>query len=127
MSVLDAPMRAVAKRLGRTFGKQGTIESVSTGGYNPSTGKASSGTSDEVTAYGVVEEYDASEIDGTTIRRGDVKWTIPAKGIARPRPNDLVTFDDEDAEGEVNRYTVVMVRSTYSGDEQALHELQLRR
>ena len=128
MSILDAPLRAVAKNLTRKFGTRGTVDYVTTGGYNPVTGLASAGAPEPVPVYGSVERYAASEIDGTTVRRGDVKWTVPAKDIDRPRVNDLATLDgDVNADGEANRYTIVSVQSIYSGEEHALHVLQLRR
>lgn len=126
MSVLDGPLRAVAKNLARTFGREGTIEYVSTGGYNTTTGTAGQSTTSE-TVQGAVENYSSREIDGTTVLRGDLKWTIAAKDIDEPRPNDLVDFGEETPDGKRIRWTVVDPHPVYSGEQVALYEVQLRR
>lgn len=119
-SPLDAPLRAVAKTLMRQFGAEGLIEYVQTGGYDTTTGLASSSAPLTATVNGIIESFGNAEIDGTLVKRGDLKWTIAAKDVDRPRINDLVTID-------AVRYTVQSVRSEWSGEEQALHVLQLRR
>jgi hypothetical protein len=118
-TALDGPLRSVAKALTAKFGKPGTIEYLSTGDYSPTTGKASQSTS-VATVSGVVEDYSAREIDGTLVLRGDVKWTIPAKDVTRPAPNDMVTLDSV-------RYTVIIARSYHSGEQEALYQVQLRK
>jgi hypothetical protein len=118
-TALDGPLRNVAKALLGQFGKPGLVEYLSTGTYNPTTGEASQSTS-RATVSGVVEDYSAKEIDGTTVLRGDLKWTIPAKDVTRPAPNDMVTLDDV-------RYTVITSRSHYSGEQEALYQVQLRK
>jgi hypothetical protein len=119
-SPLDGPLRAVAKTLTAKFGAEGLIEYVATGAYDTTTGKASSTASTSVTVRGIVENYGNREIDGTLVLRGDLKWTIAAKDIDRPQVNDLVTID-------AVRYTVMGAKSEWSGEQQALHVLQLRR
>lgn len=119
MTVLDGPMRAVAKNLLGTVGTVGTIEYISTGAYNPSTGEAPSGADSSTQARGTAEDYRDSEINGTTVKRGDVKWTVHAKGIDRPKVNDLATLAGV-------RYTIMDVGRVMSGDEAALYVLQLR-
>lgn len=120
MTLLDGPLRAVTDSLLGQFGALGTIGYVTTGEYNPSTGKASQDEGVTASTRGIVEQYRKAEIDGTVVLRGDFKWSVPALGITKPSPNDTVTLDSV-------RYTVVNVESVYSGDEAALHVLQLRR
>lgn len=120
MSVLDAPLRGLAKNLIGKFGAEGLIEYTVTGSYNTTTGKASQSAPTSATASGTIEDFSRSEIDGTTVLRGDFKWTIAAKDVTRPSPNDMVTLDSV-------RHTVISASSIYSGEQAALHVLQLRR
>ena len=126
MTRLDGAVRRAAQKAIKRVGKEGTIEYVATGGYNPSTGKAST-SSTETTVRGVVENYSSREIDGTSVLRGDRKWTIAAKDIVRPSPNDVVDLGETTAEGNSVRETVISVQPQMSGDEAAMYVLQLRR
>lgn len=126
MGALDRPMRTVAKTLSDKLGKQGTIEYVATGGYSPSTGKAAQSTTKAITA-GALSSYREHEIDGTTVKRGDLKWKVPAKDLPRPHANDVVDFGETTPSGIRIRYTILAVDAVHSGDQPALYTLQLRR
>jgi len=76
--------------LGRK-GQPITITTVTTGAYSPSTGGVSS-TETVQTGVGVPIAYKASEIDGTNIRRGDVKVIVAGSGITEPKVNGQVSF-----------------------------------
>ena len=137
MSVLDAPFRTLASTLTKTFGKTGTIEYVSTGAYSPTTGRAGQ-TKTMASVRGVVENFQRHEtaVESTSragdtrsgnVLRGDLKWTIRAKGVDRPSPNDTVTFADTlDSHGNVKRFAVIRAKSILSGDLVAAYEVQLR-
>ena len=127
MGVLDQPMRKVAKSVVRKFGKQGTIEYVATGGYNPSTGVASQSSAKTAVVRGALTEYAEREIDGTVVKRGDLKWSVHALDVDEPNVNDVVDFGEETTDGNRIRYTIIGVKRVHSGDESALHILQLRR
>mgnify|MGYP000848964766 FL=1 len=76
--------------LGRK-GQPITITTVTTGAYSPSTGGVSS-TETVQTGVGVPVGYKASEIDGTNIKRGDVKVIVAASGLTEPKVNGQVSF-----------------------------------
>lgn len=76
--------------LGRK-GQPITITTVTTGAYNPTTGGVSS-TETVQTGVCVPVGYKASEIDGTNIKRGDVKVIVAASGLTEPKVNGLVSF-----------------------------------
>lgn len=124
---LASTVKSAMGALGSDFVREGTIERVATGGYNPSTGKAGSQIIDTSIVRGPVENYSSREIDGTTVLRGDLKWTVPADGIDEVRTNDLVDFGEETPSGGRIRYTVIDPYPIYAGERVAVYQLQLRR
>ncbi len=90
MSEYDSFVTLALDLLGRK-GQQITITAVTTGAYSPSTGGVSS-TETVQTGVGVPIAYKASEIDGTNIRRGDVKVIVAGSGITEPKVNGQVSF-----------------------------------
>lgn len=90
MSEYDSSITMALDLLGRK-GQPITITTVATGAYNPSTGGVSSIETVQ-TGVGVPVGYKASEIDGTNIKRGDVKVTVAGYGITEPKVNGLVSF-----------------------------------
>lgn len=117
---LDGPFRGLAFTLSNALGKLGRIEYVITSGYNTTAGAATQSVNTTKQVRGVLASYAASEIDGTYVRRGDLRWEVPAKPIDEPRPNDTALIDG-------TRYTILAVDSVFSGDLVALYRLQLRR
>jgi len=118
MGVLDGPLRAVSKTVIDTFGTAGTLTHRTEGAYNVTTG-TSTPTTSTTAVNGTLSDYSANE-RGDGIRATDLKFTIPAASVTTaPDPDDTVTID-----GTV--YQVVDVRPTYSGDQVAIYELQLR-
>lgn len=70
---------------------------------------------------GPVAEYSNSEIDGTTIVKGDVRASIPSYGTPeKPPQGATVTFNSE-------TWSIKHVDSIMSGEEVCLYILQLRR
>ena len=90
MSEYDSFVALALDLLGRK-GQPITITTVTTGAYNPSTGGVSS-TETVQTWVGVPVGYKASEIDGTNIKRGDVKVIVAASGLVEPKVNGQVSF-----------------------------------
>lgn len=90
MSEYDSFVALALDLLGRK-GQQITITTVTTGAYNPATGGVSN-TETVQTGVGVPVGYKASEIDGTNIRRGDVKVIVAGSGITEPKVNGQVSF-----------------------------------
>lgn len=118
MAVLDAGMRGLAKTLATTFGTDVTITYVTAGTFNPTTQTATpSTTTDSVPA--VISSFDLLEVSGL-VEAGDVKVDIPAQGITEPKVDDRVTIGSD-------VFQVISVRTSYSGEQAALYELQVRR
>lgn len=70
----------------RRLGEQVTLTYSSGDTFNDDTGQKTPGSDVDVSAYGAPSNYNASEIDGTAIRNGDIKLTaenvspVPAVG-----------------------------------------------
>lgn len=90
MSEYDSSIALALDLLGRK-GQQITITTVTPVAYNPATGGIAS-TETVQTGVGVPVGYKASEIDGTNIRRGDVKVIVAGSGITEPKVNGQVSF-----------------------------------
>lgn len=111
---------ATAVRLIAKFGKACTLAHTSAPTYNPETGQATGGT---VTQNGTCIElgYDAKDIDGTTILRGDKKFLLSTSGItAALQLEGKFTTDGV-------TYTIKGVNSTNPGGLTLLHEIQARK
>ena len=90
MSEYDSAIAMALDLLGRK-GQQITITTVTAGAYSTSTGGVSS-TETVQTGVGVPVGYKASEIDGTNIKRGDVKVIVAASGLTEPKVNGQASF-----------------------------------
>lgn len=90
MSEYDSSIAMALDLLGRK-GQPITITAITTGTYSTVTGGVTSA-EDVQTGVGVLVGYKASEIDGTNIKRGDVKVIVAASGLTEPKVNGLVSF-----------------------------------
>ena len=117
VSVLDPPMRGLAKNLARTFGKTATLTYVTKGAYNTTTGVAATTTSTASVRI-VIEGY-ANKEEGL-VEAGDIMLLIPAKGITEPKQDDKITIGSD-------VYHFVRVDSIWSGSQQALYRVWGRR
>lgn len=117
-TVLDRAMRPLASNLLGVFGKNVTITYHTPGSYSAVTGTSTSTTS-TATVRAMVERYDIREF-GEFVRAGDLKVTTYARGVTTPDVNDRVTID-------LVSYRVISVESLYSGEQPALHIMQVRR
>ena len=131
MGLLDGPLRSVAANLVGKFGKPVTVKYVATGTYDPATGSTTGGS--YISANVRVVVGDAAQLArggfGETgeVRMDDLALTVAAQtfeaafgAAAVPATDDEITID-----GSV--YMVVQVKPTWSGEQVALYELQVRR
>lgn len=124
MALLDGPLRGVAQTLAGKFGISGTLTREG-GSYSASSGSVSSSTATH-TVTGVIEQPREDEFgqqigDGGTIRHGDLKYTIEAKGLSvDPDPEtDTVEVDGV-------TYALIGAKPIYSGEQVALWTLVIR-
>ncbi len=88
-----ASLAAVATRLLTDRGQQVTFTRAVDGAFDPATGITTPGTPTTITGYGASFDYNRSEIDGTLIKRGDIRFIFEAAG--RPKEGDTVVIDSE--------------------------------
>lgn len=121
MTELDADIGPLALELIDEFGKPISYARVTKLGYNPATGTAG-GYEDFFPVKAIVEEYNGQSFVVGLVERGDKKLTVAAQAFTDglPTANDRVELDNE-------FYSVVGVKTTYSGELPALFELQVRK
>lgn len=123
MTALDKKFRKLATNLIDKYGKSVTLTSVTNGAYNPATGTSAKTTATS-TVKAIVEDYSlhSSGVRFQTglIKAGDKKVTIAALGIiTKPKPSDTITIDTV-------AWNIVRVVETWSGEQIAVYECQLR-
>lgn len=118
MSAFSDQMSELALGLLTEFGEAVSFTNTTEGAYNPSTGSTASGSDVVFAGFGSPQDYDASEIDGTTIQQGDVRLYVNATSQA-PETGDAVTLDSR-------VYRVLQVRRYALNSENVLYELQIR-
>lgn len=115
---LATSLRKTAGKLMARFGGVVTIQRVSTGVYNPTTGTISETTSD-ITARGVVEDVNLSEVNDL-IQATDKRLTIAAVDVATaPTTADRIII------GGV-AHQIIRVTTTEQDNQAIIHELILR-
>jgi len=116
---LDKRMRALGQRLVGTYGKSVTLRRT-TSSFDPSTGQTTESTTDYATS-GVLENYADSRTDGTLIQTGDLQVTVPALNLSvtPDQETDSLMIDSE-------AWTIVNLSRIYSGEQQALYQMQVR-
>lgn len=121
MTILDAPMGALAQTLVGTFGRPATIQRKGASLYDTSTGRALNDESD-VECSVVFENFAAGLIDGTIVQQGDVKGIVSGLEVGyKPNPaRDTLTEG-----GRV--WKIVGVTGYSSGASEAAYSLHLRR
>ena len=118
MTLLDGPIRKVAKTVIDRFGTDVTLRAIGRSTYNVTNG-ASTQTPTDSPLKGILSEYNAYEI-GDTIKAGDRKLEIAASALSSaPTTGDQVLVGN-------GLYRIVRIRIHMSGDQAALYELQLR-
>jgi hypothetical protein len=115
---LATSLRKTAAKLMARFGGVATIQRVSTGVYNPTTGTISETTAD-TTVRGVVEDVNLGEVNDL-IQATDKRLTIAAADVAvPPTAADRVIIS-----GVVHQ--VIRVTTTEQDNQAIIHELILR-
>lgn len=100
------------------FGQSVTLTNKSVGDYEVATG-ASTVTSTEQAAIGVVFDYGTKNIDGVLIKAGDKQLYIASVGISAPKVNDTITIG-----GVI--YTITLVKSINPAGTPVLYECNIR-
>jgi hypothetical protein len=126
---LDNPMRSLAQTLTNTFSKiPKTFTRTVTGAYDPKTGSDAT----TVTSKGLITTppapYLRNEINGKSIRIGDLKIVVADKDIDEsgfdPIPTDEARVT---VEVDAVTYKVVNYRPFVSGDLRAATQFQIRK
>ena len=114
---LAKSLRSVASKLTGKFGGDVTIQFVSLGSYNPTTGTATETITSE-TIKGVLEDVNASEVNDL-VRGDDKKLTVAAKDTTTPGLDDKVLIG-----GVVHQ--IVRVETIEQDNEAIVYEIYLR-
>lgn len=118
MSFIDNIARSQASKAIASYGKIATLNKIAVGTYDTVTGT----TANTTTAYSVkilIDSYAQNLIDGTIVKQGDMKITMPALNNQTPVPGDDLVFDG------VTR-NIVAVENVYSGEQIASFTIQAR-
>ena len=83
-------MKALLAKLGEPV----TFTRTTADTFDPDTGAYTPGATTTFTGFATAEQYNSSEIDGTTVMRGDLKITV-SKTDQRPVVGDTVLFDSQ--------------------------------
>lgn len=120
-TALDLRIGATAKRLIDRYGKPMLLKKPSVGDYDTATGTVTVH-STAYTVRGVIRDPSVFELDTSSVERGDRFVMLAATGLiaAAPQPGDILTIANDD-------WRAVRVNSTFSGEDVAVYELQVRR
>ena len=120
MTQLDDRARLAALNLLAKYGKSLTLcQTVKT--YDPAIGSIVAEETAEYTISGLIRAYTLAQRLNTAIQAGDLRVLFAAQGLATtPVPDDRITIDGSD-------WVVVSVTPTYSGEQVALWEAQVRK
>lgn len=104
-------------------GVTGAVTVLTPGTYDPATDTQLAGSSTDVSVSASPPlKYKKSEIDGTSILRGDSFVIIPASDLVVDFFNNMSKYG---ANGET--FTIIMKEEIWSGDEISAYKLQLRK
>lgn len=117
---LDIKARATADKLIGKFGKQVVITHIIEGDYDPATGEMSAGSTTTQTVAALIKDFNGIELLNESVQSGDRKISIAALNADYPQIGDTVTIDSL-------VYSVLAVKSIWSGEKAAIYELQVRK
>jgi hypothetical protein len=100
-------------------GRNISIRTVSSGGYDEDTDTYSEETTSDETVKAVITGYKAMEVDGDLIQRDDKKILIAASAIT-----SAPTTEKQIVDGSV--YAIVSVKEIKPADTAVLYEIQAR-
>jgi len=118
MTTFYSDLAAVATRLLTDKGQQVTFSRETSTGFDPETGINTTNTS-TFTGYGASFNYNSSEIDGTIVVKGDIRFVVEAMTTA-PDSGDTVTVDSL-------IYRVMDVKKVSPAGTVVLYECRLRK
>ena len=111
-------LASVASQLLTSFGDDAVFSRTSGATFSAATGSYSGGTSTTFSSKAVRFDYDAREIDGEQVQRGDVRLVVEAANGA-PLINDNCAFDSVS-------YRVMSIKTLSPAGTDLYYELQLR-
>ena len=118
-STFYSDLAATALRLLTDKGQQVTFSRETATAFNPVVGSSGAPVISTFTAYGAAFDYNKSEIDGTLVKRGDIRFLMNASATA-PALGDTVIIDSI-------TYRVMNVKPTSPGGTVVIYEVQLRK
>tara|TARA_Y100000310_G_C20568506_1_gene756791 strand:- start:229 stop:600 length:372 start_codon:yes stop_codon:yes gene_type:complete len=121
-TALDTLLIPKIKSLVDDYGKDVTFTIHGISSYDPNDGSVvDSGSIDYVVKATPPMNYSSDMIDGDAILLNDCSISIPAQNLLfTPKTGLVVTFDNE-------AWTVVGIRTEYTGESIGLYTMQLRR
>lgn len=122
VQVIDyAELKLEVDALVEEFGAVAYLRRASTATYNTTTGAVADSVAADETVKAVVANYDESKIDGTIIRRGDMRALVSCVGLsAPPSVNDVLVWGTE-------LFTVVNLNIVSPARTDVLYDLQVRK
>lgn len=131
MTVLDGPLRGVAKTLLGQLGKTVTYRRIVAGDYDPQTSDTWPETKTTATIAVQVEDTNRLEKLGFEltgeIRTGDFGLVLAAQAFEEAFGAGLRPEGGDEVDFESKTYRVLQVKPLYSGDQVATYTLQVRR
>ena len=119
MTSLDVKFRKLATDKIAQFGKAVTHTVTTAGAYDPATGSLTPSTT-TATLKAIISDYKPQAFGVGLVLAGDKKLSIAAADITAPKPGDTITLD-----GVV--WTVMNVQETWSGEQVAMLDIQVRK
>lgn len=120
MSFDYTSLQNTADRLISKFGRSVTLRRVTAGTYDPSNLSVSGDSNADTTVTVAIMNYEEREIDGSVIKRQDMRGYLAAKNTALPSVSDIII------DGSV-QYQIVNIRELKPATTSLLYELQLRK
>lgn len=111
-------MAAVANRLLTDKGQLVVFTRITTNFFNPTTG-INETIASTFSGYGAAFDYNQAKIDGTMIKRGDIRLLLEAV-TTEPKQDDKATIDGDD-------YLVMNVKPLSPAGTVVTYEVQLRK
>jgi len=117
---LDKQMRGLSQRLIDEYGKPVTLKEFTGNTFDPSTGTNTPSYSNH-SVNGVIDDYSENRTDGTLVKVGDLRLSVPAKDLTfNPSTEDKVVIDSVE-------WSIVNPQRIYSGEQVATYQLQIRK
>ena len=112
-------LKNTASKLLKDKGQLVTFTRKVTAGFDPVTGIDTPASSTTFTGYGAAFDYNSSQIDGTLIKAGDIRFLFEATDTA-PLEEDTTVIDSV-------IYVVKNVKKTSPAGTVVMYEVQLRK